>query len=321
LGVHRLNKSSLKTQPDRTHTHGLGRNFCPKPNPTYGHPSDNIDYLLIRHFIFKSHYLRLIQLDITSIITKKITLIKSIDWDSWIVFVRVKTYTSNIWELINSNQAKRLIHLTESKKSIFISFSNFAQLNVTAYDLYKQRIAIFKLIRAKYEKQQRVFEKIIFFIHEIITTQNIKYLEKTKSHSWNLLRVLKARLALTSNARLLKMKQQYHKLCKRLTNKNINIWLNEWTFIYIDVKIISLTKITSRRLVWNFWWLYFISIQTYISLTLQIIKNSNMYDLIEKLQDYLSLYKQKKRNQNKNSHLVFSTEKMKNQSFESTFND
>jgi hypothetical protein len=29
-----LDKSGLKTQPDRTHTHGLGRNFCPKPNPT-----------------------------------------------------------------------------------------------------------------------------------------------------------------------------------------------------------------------------------------------------------------------------------------------
>jgi hypothetical protein len=34
LGVHGLDKSGLKTQPDRTHTHGLGRNFCPKPNPT-----------------------------------------------------------------------------------------------------------------------------------------------------------------------------------------------------------------------------------------------------------------------------------------------
>jgi hypothetical protein len=32
LGVHGLDKSSLKTQPDRTHTHGLGRNFCLKPN-------------------------------------------------------------------------------------------------------------------------------------------------------------------------------------------------------------------------------------------------------------------------------------------------
>jgi hypothetical protein len=29
-----LDKSGLKTQPDRTHTHGLGRNFCSKPNPT-----------------------------------------------------------------------------------------------------------------------------------------------------------------------------------------------------------------------------------------------------------------------------------------------
>jgi hypothetical protein len=34
LGAHELEKSYLKTQPDRTHTHGLGGNFCPKPNPT-----------------------------------------------------------------------------------------------------------------------------------------------------------------------------------------------------------------------------------------------------------------------------------------------
>jgi hypothetical protein len=34
----------LKTQPDRTHTHGLGRNFCPKPNPTATLPVRDAGY-------------------------------------------------------------------------------------------------------------------------------------------------------------------------------------------------------------------------------------------------------------------------------------
>jgi hypothetical protein len=34
LGVYELEKSYLKTQPDRTHTHGLGGNFCTKLNST-----------------------------------------------------------------------------------------------------------------------------------------------------------------------------------------------------------------------------------------------------------------------------------------------
>jgi hypothetical protein len=34
LGAYELEKSYLKTQPDRTHTHGLGGNFCSKLNPT-----------------------------------------------------------------------------------------------------------------------------------------------------------------------------------------------------------------------------------------------------------------------------------------------
>jgi hypothetical protein len=40
LGVHGLNKSSLKTQPDRAHTHGLGRNFCSQLNSTITLVSD-----------------------------------------------------------------------------------------------------------------------------------------------------------------------------------------------------------------------------------------------------------------------------------------
>jgi hypothetical protein len=53
----------------------------------------------------------------------------------------------------------------------------------------------------------------------------------------------------------------------------------------------------------------------------KMTENSNMYDLIEKLRDYSSLHKQKKRNQNKSSHSAFSTERVRNQSSESTFND
>jgi hypothetical protein len=45
----------LKTQPDRTHTHGLGGNFCPKPNPTA-----TLNEHISRIFTF-SHSLSLLQ--------------------------------------------------------------------------------------------------------------------------------------------------------------------------------------------------------------------------------------------------------------------
>jgi hypothetical protein len=111
----------------------------------------------------------------------------------------------------------------------------------------------------------------------------------------------------------------------------MNIWLNEWTFIYIDAKTIEIAKMTRRRFVRDFLMTLSDSnsdnhiinfVDNHLTQLKKMKENSNMHILIEKLQAYSSLRQQKKmKNQNQNSHSVFSTEKMKNQSFESTFND
>jgi hypothetical protein len=135
---------------------------------------------------------------------RKIVLIKSIDWDTWISYVKIRASNFGIWELINPNNITLSTHLIESIQSKFESSIDSAQLDMLAYELYRQQIQVYESQLEKYETQQRAFVALASYIQNTISV----YIQKAERHSEHQLRALKTRLASTNNARALKIERR-----------------------------------------------------------------------------------------------------------------
>jgi hypothetical protein len=103
LGVHGLDKSGLKTQPERTLAHGLGRNFCSKSNPTTTLTNSTLSTIeCVRKLCTK---LNIIQRDIDSIYHESVHLRQNIIRvcrdHSALTFEMINSIT-NIFELVNN---------------------------------------------------------------------------------------------------------------------------------------------------------------------------------------------------------------------------
>jgi hypothetical protein len=166
----------------------------------------------------------------------------------------------------------------------------------------------------KYEKQQRAFEELIAFIHETIISQNFIYIQKTKSHSWHQLRVLKTRLASTNETRSLKIENRYHKLCEGSRDMNTEVWLKNWQVTYIDVKAYAIAEITGHRPMRDFLMVIADSNAKAYLITfadnhlMNLTENTDMYDLIEKFRGFARLRQRSRDSQSSSGH-DFSSEK------------
>ena len=69
--------------------------------------------------------------------------------------------------------------------------------------------------------RKKHFGDLISFIQETTSAQNITLIQKVDSYPWDLLRVLKNRLAPSNEARSLEVGQSYHKLCKKPGSQNL----------------------------------------------------------------------------------------------------
>jgi hypothetical protein len=118
--------------------------------------------------------------------TRKIVLVKSIEWNTWISFITSST------------------HLAEPIQPEFEPPADPAQLDMLAYELYRQQIQMYESQLEKYETQQRAFVALASYIQDTISV----YIQKAERHSGHQLRALKARLASTDNARALKIERR-----------------------------------------------------------------------------------------------------------------
>ena len=79
-----------------------------------------------------------------------------------------------------------------------------------------------KLAQSKYEKQQFILNEIIKYIQTTISSENDIFIEKIKTHSYNLLITLRKKLASIDLTRKLTIEQQYRRICKKSRNQDVN---------------------------------------------------------------------------------------------------
>jgi hypothetical protein len=75
--------------------------------------------------------------------------------------------------------------LEEPIEPIYDSSEDLALINVPLYDLYRQKIGIYRHKLKKYQKKKRAFVDMIIFIQETIISQNAIYIQRAEPHSWH----------------------------------------------------------------------------------------------------------------------------------------
>ena len=103
----------------------------------------------------------------------------------------------------------------------------FIQSTNEMYNQYKMLCAKQRLAQSKYEKQQFAFNEIIKYIQTTIPFQNVTFIEKIKTYSWNFLTVSKERITSFDDTRLYYIEKKYRKLCDESRNQEIEKWINQ----------------------------------------------------------------------------------------------
>jgi hypothetical protein len=133
--------------------------------------------------------------------TKQIRLNKSIDWVTWLFFVRIRAQNDEIWELIDSNIEIKSISLAKSIESIYQKSDRLKNFNQKTFDFYQSKAMLYKAKLAKYEKQFEAFKKLIQFIQSTIFNSVTILIQDVNAHSQKQLEVLKARLSSSNHAK------------------------------------------------------------------------------------------------------------------------
>ena len=174
-------------------------------------------------------------------------LSNSADWDTWIIYIRIRAASSRIWPLIDPSSPVKKPHLVEPPAPVKPTQAT----DETSYQ-YKIDCAEYKLLLLEYKEQQAAFRGIIDYILDTILPANIIYIQNVEVHPYVVLVALKERLAPSDEARSLSIEREYRKLCEGPRNQKTNKWLDEWTRCYIRAKECGLGEATGDRPVRDF---------------------------------------------------------------------
>lgn len=163
-----------------------------------------------------------------------VKLASSKDWDAWIDVAQKKADSYDIWDLINRNletQPATVIRLQEPTLDLPEGAS--AKDEEAIFKKFKMAEVIHKRQETKWKEQKASFAKIIDLIYDTVTVQNTTYLHKKGSHPWELLRILKQKLAPSDAARLIELRRRYARVRTGPSNRqHIDSWLDEWNQTY-----------------------------------------------------------------------------------------
>ena len=104
-------------------------------------------------------------------ITRKVSLSKQTNWETWLSFIQTKAIRSNVWNLINSSLAIKSTEFLKLVKSSPLLSKAEQQIYKNVVEIYKLLIVDFKLDLNEYDRQQRILTEITNFIHEIVSVQ------------------------------------------------------------------------------------------------------------------------------------------------------
>ena len=144
------------------------------------------------------------------------------NWNEWFSVVRIKIIEYSIWNLIDSFKDTK-----STSKFEFVELNFDAQQSanfIEKHARYKIASSWYKTKLQDWKKQKQFIAKIIDHIYDTTTITNLSFIQFVEIHSWNVLRVLKARFAFIDSIRSLKLKQQYNRMIKSLFNRqNIDV--------------------------------------------------------------------------------------------------
>lgn len=183
---------------------------------------------------------------------KKLVLTQSSEWDLWISYVQARSVFDGIWPLINPNLPAKPFRLEEPTTPT-LQISSTGVITPDALTLHKAQTTEYKLLLAKYEKQQKALKEIVSFIQESISTTNGTLIERVNLDPYDMLVALKQRLAPTTRATKLAIEQDYHRICKGpKNNQDVERWMDEWVRIYMKAKDFKFFEIDEDRPVRDF---------------------------------------------------------------------
>ena len=148
--------------------------------------------------------------------TRKVSLSKQADWETWLSFIQTKATRSGIWDLINPSLATKAAEFPEPVKPSPPLPEPGQQVDKNAVETYKLLTADYKLDLDEYDRQQRALTEITNFIHETVSVQTATFIKKADTHPWSQLRALKARLAPTDSARSVEVINKHHRLVEEV---------------------------------------------------------------------------------------------------------
>ena len=233
-----------------------------------------------------------------SIVKRKFKLKKSKDWDVWLFIIKNKAIVYQIWDKINLTLIIKSNCLQKSQ-AVQKLIANIIATDSDVYITYKFELAVHKIELTEWKKQYEDFRKIIDVIHDIVSLINLIYIQKMKIHFWSILRAIKARLASSDSARIIKFEKEYTRFMKGSSRQNVEAWLNDYIQLYIlkkhNIVEIENTHRAFKDFILIIEQLASILIQQYES---QLNKTENqeelLFRLIEKFRNHIRLRNVKK---------------------------
>lgn len=182
-----------------------------------------------------------------AVITRKIVLGKSADWDMWFHYVKQRAINNFIWELVDpSKDIKPAVLVAPVKPTVTIP-TGPEKLGSDAYEIFRIRQQIYKDEVAEYKDQHKALADLVAFIQETVAVQYSPYISKAEPHPWDLLRSLKSRLAPSDQARKLEVLRRYQALCLGPGSRDIESWIEEWQLTYTEAAGLKIGEALEER--------------------------------------------------------------------------
>lgn len=184
--------------------------------------------------------------------TKTIILNESSDWDTWFYVVKSLASDSGVngWKYVDPTlpQKPSLPQLPElptpaSVKDNATSIKDLDTNQVTLYQIlrseYKDQLAAAKLVHQSVDRIHR-------YILETTSAHNLTFV-RSSTDTYDILRILKQRLAPTDRARELEITKKYQALRRYHRNENIETYLNNWEKVYAEAAELKIPEVDRYR--------------------------------------------------------------------------
>lgn len=184
-----------------------------------------------------------------------VILNKSSDWHEWIFLVKNKALDADIVNLIDPDLGEEPPILQEPRRPLPSDVKDGAvtlsALSAGDKGLFKLLLGQYKCNFAIYKQKRAGLNHVRNFILSTISRSNLSYI-LDKETLYQMLAVLKLRIAPTDRARRIEVARLYQDLKKAPRPHQIDAWLRRWEKICTDATRLDLPEVQGSRVLYNF---------------------------------------------------------------------